>query len=629
MKSPRLVPLFCLLPFAFPAMVRAQSELQKPYNLHIVVHVAPNRLLTEVFRDRIERELRDGFQGALGDMGRVTVTHEHPRLGEVLERGLRTLDGWKHREDVKTHFVLIDYAGVHYEIQTRQYDGTVARASPVVRRDRTRDRDFVAKAAALLLKQDFGVLGTVIEEPAGAKQLVKVELRGGALGDMARWVKKNEVFALAPPEGGSPLALRWALLQVEQAPSEEARDGLCVCRYFHRYYVRSLAGYRCIKLGTVETALRLRWVQQMPGGSKGKPLALRLTVDIRRYGFDGEELTKLHKRTDQNGVLDTTHDGKDGVFNHVAFVRVVEGMKDPKPQVPVALYDDQPVFVEVNATQDRDVLFNVSAATWQNNIADSLHMQTAFFKRLETLGAKAEQREAVIQEAERGLRRFREERTALLKQKEKLLADAREAGREFKTAREDKRLADLAEGEQVLEQFVAKQREIEATENDPQLKKWRSAVENAKLLEKELEIDKAIALYESVQKEGFQDAALDAHLKQLRERWKLAGPEHEQARKFIYLVWPTLDTERLKDALPKARKALKACEEAGDLYSIRKLLRGTLAHADRLKKELEELHPELLADDAEPAKLRKEISEQIVQLGTDIQEYEKTHPSKK
>src|SRR5579864_957078 len=108
-----LVGLLLLL----PATGQAQSELKTPYDLHIVVHVAENRLLTDVFRQRIERELRDGFQAALGDMGHVTVSHKHLRLADVLARGLRSLEDWKDRDDKKTHFVLIDYSGVHYEIQ--------------------------------------------------------------------------------------------------------------------------------------------------------------------------------------------------------------------------------------------------------------------------------------------------------------------------------------------------------------------------------------------------------------------------------------------------------------------------------------------------------------------------------
>jgi hypothetical protein len=609
-----------------PSVVHAQSELTKPYNLHIVVHVARNRLLTDVFRDRIERELHDGFQAALGDMGRVTVTHEHPRLPDVLARGLKqSLDDWKDRTDVKTHFVLIDFSGVHYEIQTRQYDGAIGRASPVVRHDRTRDRDFVVKAAALLLKQDFGILGTILEGPSGAKKSVKIQLRGGGLGDMARWVKKDDVFALAPPGGGSPLALRWSLLQVEQAPAEDARDGLCVCRFFHRYNVPNIAGYRCIKLGTVQTPLRLRWIQEKPGGLKVKPLALRLTVDIRRYGFDGEDATRLQKSTDQNGVLETIRDGKDGVFANVAFVRVIDGMEDPKPQIPLALVDDQPIFIEVNAAKDVDVLFTVRVANWQNNVADSLQMQANLFKRLESLSTKADQREEIVREAERGVQRSRDDRVLLLKQKDELVKEARAKKRTLTTLREDKRLADLAEGERVLEQFIGEQRKIGAIENDPQLKKWRSEIENAKLLETGLELGQAIDIYERIQKEGYKDAGLDAHLKKLHDLWKVADAEHEQARRFIYRVWPTLDSEHLEDNIPKARQALQKCEAAGDLVTIRKLVKETATHADRLKKELSELNPDIISDDVEPARQRKKVSEQIVRLGSESQEYLETH----
>ena len=51
------------------------------------------------------------------------------------------------------------------------------------------------------------------------------------------------------PEAGAS----WSLLQVQEPPSEEAHDGLCKCRFFHRYRVPNLTGYRCIKLGTVQT----------------------------------------------------------------------------------------------------------------------------------------------------------------------------------------------------------------------------------------------------------------------------------------------------------------------------------------------------------------------------------------
>ncbi|HEY7425928.1 MAG TPA: hypothetical protein VH682_16980 [Gemmataceae bacterium] len=606
----------------FPTAAQAQSELNKPYELHIVVHVAQNRLLTDVFRERIERELHDGFQAGLGDMGRVEVAHKHPRLADVLARGLKqSLDDWKDRSGVKTHFVLIDFSGVHYEIQARQYDGTTMRASPVVRRSRTRDRDFVAKAAALLLEQDFGILGTVKTEPEKPQEKVRVELRGGALGNMARWVHKDDIFALAPPDGGSPKALKWSLLQVEEPPAENARDGACVCRFFHRYRLPSIAGYHCIKLGTVRTALRLRWGQEMPNGGLRQLDSTTLYVHIRRHGFQGEDATRLQTSTGRGGVLDTVGLGEQGVFTNVAFVSVTNGVTGPKPQVPIALVDDQPIFIGVNATQDPDTLFKIHKAAWQTEVSESLLVQINLFKRLEELGAQAKPREEIIQEAERGRKRSQDDRANLNTQKAALLEEAKKKGLKLDTPREDKRLQELADGELALDQFIADQKKAEEKENDPQRKKWLSEVGQANLLEKDLEFDKALAIYEKIQKEGYKDAELDKHLGAVRKIWKPpANAEHEDARKFIYRVWPTLDTDRLEESMPKVRKALKTCADAGDLPSLQKLFKGLEGHADRVAKELSELQPKLNPDDDEPARLRQKVGGDLLKLGKEIQE---------
>jgi hypothetical protein len=610
--------------------VRAQ-ELNNPYNLHIVVHVAENRLLTDVFRNRIKRELHDGFESALRDMGRVTVTETHPRLADVLARGLRSLDGWKDRNDQKTHFVLIDYTGVHYEIQARQYDGAIGRASPVVRYDHTRDRDFVAKAAALLIKQDFGVLGTVQAQPEGPKEQVKIELRGGGRGDMTRWVKKDDVFALAPPDGGTLAVLNWSLLQVEQAPAEEVHDGVCVCRFFHRYKVPSISGYRCIKLGTVQTPLRIRWTQKQKvrNGFKIKPLDSALTVEIRRNGFDNEDTTKLEMHSDPNGFLETVSQGKDGVFNNVAFVRVINGpVNPPLPQVPIALVDDQPVVIEVTGSRDVDTLFTLGMSEWQRKVADSVQMQVDLFKRLEMLGSKAENRSEILSAAASGMKRAQEDRSNLLKERRDLAEKAKKSNKDLKTPIEDKRLQQLEEYETALAAFINKQKQIEEKENDPQVKKWLREIENAKLREQDLEIDKALKIYERIRKEGYENADLDKHVEQLQKDWELHGSEHEEARKFIYRVWPALDSERLEENIPKARNAFKTCGDVGDLISIRKLLRGTLGHAEQLEKKLADLKPELVIEDEKEALQLKKVSEQIVKLGEEIQNYLKAKESK-
>src|SRR5262249_49072759 len=92
-----------LLPAA--AAADLDPELDRPYRLDVVLPVPEHRLLTDVFKDKAERELRDGLQASFGDLAEVRVAHEHPRLKEVLDRGLeRALDGWKEVSEVKTHF---------------------------------------------------------------------------------------------------------------------------------------------------------------------------------------------------------------------------------------------------------------------------------------------------------------------------------------------------------------------------------------------------------------------------------------------------------------------------------------------------------------------------------------------
>jgi hypothetical protein len=353
-------------------------------------------------------------------------------------------------------------------------------------------------------------------------------------------------------------------------------------------------------------------------------------VDIRRYGFDGEETTKLQKESDLNGVLETVRE-KDGVFDNVAFLRVTDGLDDPKPQVPIALCDDQPIPIEVIASKDVDSLFTLRKTRWQIDVADSVQMQANLFKRLEALGGKAENRAEIIQLARSGLNRVKLDRETLGGEQRKLVEDAKTNRKALNTPIEDRRLKQLGDYERTLADFITEQEKIERSENDPQLKKWLSEIERGKLMEKDLEIDKAIEIYERVQNEKFpdNDGGLKKHLDQLQKEWKPRNPEHKEARGFIYRLWPTLDLSRLEENIPKATDAFKKCKEADDLISIQKLLMGTLGHADRLKKRLAELQPDLVIDDDKEAQQLKKISDQIVQLGEAIQNHLKIHAGEK
>ena len=47
----------------------------RPYQLNIVLKVADKPVFTKVYRERLQREIGDSFQAALGDLGEVKSKH--------------------------------------------------------------------------------------------------------------------------------------------------------------------------------------------------------------------------------------------------------------------------------------------------------------------------------------------------------------------------------------------------------------------------------------------------------------------------------------------------------------------------------------------------------------------------
>src|SRR5262249_7499672 len=150
--------------------------------------------------------------------------------------GLQSLDSWKDVNEIKTHFVLIDYVdNTYYEIRARQHDGYTGQASPVIRRERTSSRDFLARTIGLLLDHDFGIVGEVAnltDQPTA-----EVRLKGaGQDVRLSQWVSLGDVFSLVKivQSGGRLKAdeVPSALLQADDAPNKE---GVLKCRFFHRH----------------------------------------------------------------------------------------------------------------------------------------------------------------------------------------------------------------------------------------------------------------------------------------------------------------------------------------------------------------------------------------------------------
>jgi hypothetical protein len=609
------------------------------YKLTIVLDIAKSRAFTDPFRQQVERELREGLQAALGTLAVVDVRSSHPLLADIRARGLGpALDSWKQNPDpktswkqyadAKTHFVLIDLVNNKYEIQSRQFDGPTATPGPVVRTARTPDRDYVARAAALLIEQDFGISATFRSWPkveGTPPAPVQLEFPGAGPGaPLSRWVKPNDVFAVVHVFTGSraPEVVPWSLLQIQDAPKDDDANATCTGKLFWRYDPRRLegpdhAGYRCVKLGAISAPVRLRFLQQRD--RTVGPLTTQLTVEVRQHDFRAD--AGLVKGITDAGNFSTA--GMPGVqpFDRVAFVTVLSG-NTVRAFLPLALVDEQTPVVLLAAADEKGEELALRIRRWKEQVALAWNVHTDVFKEINQMAEKANNsREAIVQKARVGSKRATDDCARLALLKAELLRDAGKSAPDLKE--QDVILADLSAGARRLDKYANDQEKILVDENSPEAKQGKALLGDAELAEEKLEYGQAIELYRKAMETLPPDEGLRKRVKELEDAWNPKNPEHAKARAFIYEVWPGLDTAGLEREMDNARKALKECKAVSDTLYPRKLVMATKTHTLRLEQEAAALKKETVDDD-KPLKRIAKVSEELKKLLDDTLKYLKS-----
>jgi hypothetical protein len=573
-----------------------------PYKLTVVLDIAKSRVLTDVFRHQVERELKEGLQAALGELAVVDVQPDHPKLADVRARGLGpALNDWKERSDVKTHFILIDLVNSQYVVQSRQYDGPTGMPGPVVHTDHTADRAFVARVAELLVERDFGFTGTFrtwprTNDPRNQPQPVKVDLRGAGSGvPLSRWVKKDDVFAVVhvytDASDKEPELVPWALVQIKEAPQDDTKDTDCTGLLFWRYTPPEAAekgaghaGYRCVKLGATRGSVRLRLLQGKDDKVTG-PLSAQL--EISRVNFRSEENSKITGSSNPvTGIYDSAvYNPNAGPFDRVAFITVRTGNQD-RAYLPLAIMDDQFVPVVVSAaTVEQDAL-SQRIQRWQRQVDDAWLVHITIFQDVREISQKAGvQREKILERARAGLARMTDDYNRLSSERQEM---PREVGRRPEVKRLDQVLEELKKGQTLLTKFVSEQEEIYRKEQAPERRIALAQMVDAGLAEERHDYDQAIKLYESALKE-IKDPAREEYLKKLQELWATKDEAHAAARRFVYDTWPGLDTAGLEREMENARKALAEFKRVGDKLSPNKLLQAANTHSARIRQEAEKL----------------------------------------
>jgi hypothetical protein len=579
------------------------AEAKEQYRLRIVLDFAPQRALTGYFRRQVAGEVGDGLRAALGELATVEVVDaDRPPddlravVADVRRDGLeRALTGWKRRGPVLDHFVRVEWADGQYRLQGLSYDGLTGLPGPVVRTNATRYRADVGRTAALLVERDLALSGLVRTNPDRGGT-VQVELRGGGLGAaMDRWVRKGDVFALVqvPSPTAAGRWVQWSYLEVLAPPGP---DGNCSCKLISRYALESVAGWRCVRLGTITGPLRLRLVRDQPTDP-----GLAVTLEFRSGAFEGDPLATV--------PADETRDVETGAhkFSRLAYV-TVRGGEGVRARVPVPILDDRLVVLPVPATSGADNRLRYTVNACLRDIAESYLDQAALFKSINELSKRPKERARAIERARAALARasadYRRLSTELDNlQGKKGLSDS-ERGR---VERARKGLDQLKVGERELREHLADLVKIDKEENDPARREYLEQVKQAQLLVKQAEIEKAVALYEKLKASPHATAELKKYAATLKASWEPKSAEHRQARAFVYHVWPALDTPGLDARLPEATKHLEVLRKVGDRYGLLKFRDGTLAQVVRLTTELRGLKPHINRDDGPKVKLVEKV----------------------
>jgi len=574
-----------LLSFVSPPAGAADVGAGKPYEYQVLLKFGANRLLTPAYCRQIADELRDGLQSAFGALAHVQVIDVNANPAAMGNWIDPTSGNWAERlEAGKRHFVAVDLAKTEYSIRARQYDGATGQPSPLLRQAITADRHFVGRQILRFLNEDFGAVGTVSrkEDPK-----IWLQLQGGAIPsvDMARWVPTGSVFALVEVrgDGASAQVIPSTYVRTTAPPA----NGQVECELFTRFEnplkFWPQVTYRAIRLGTAASRLRLR-VTDPHGEPQGN-------LEVRVHAPDSA--AKEERGMPRDGRFETR-----ATYQGLAIVRIGGGTM---VTVPVPILDDRPVEISVKSRPEEEIKDTVLADVRRETRAlhDIILRLTAQRNQLSRALKDDKKNRETLEQVQTWLERLEVEQKLHAAEIARLKSETQKVNADDGSALTDcdKALVVLRGARNSLLDLEKSLKADRERAESPDIQDKRDAVsvlmQRVKLQKEAAEYDEAIETYDQIMNQTGEREDIRKLRDDLKEAWKLKGPEHAEARRFAYNVWSKIATyEDLKAKLPEARQKFEVCKRVGDRLTTHKLhieatgvaLKILLEEADNIKK---------------------------------------------
>ena len=420
-----------------------------------------------------------------------------------------------------------------------------------------------------------------------------------------------------PPPGLSADPRTYTLLRV----NELGKDGVLHCTVL-TMWAKPLdptraAGYRCMKLGTVEGPLSVRLVSRDGALQKA---AGQVTVRATEAGFNVPSEAR------------DAFEFKDGLYRstrplaNVACVVVSLAGGEGK-QFPIPILGSETVNLpfETSLQAAQAAEFVRAALATAARVADARKAQEICSEATAKLIDKQKNSDALArakggyQNADQVGKNIADE-LAQLKEQVSLSPD----GPKLVSAIERNLLA-LNEFNRKLGEHIKKLEDVVRRENDPTVAarqvQGEALAARITLLLGRGDVDEAINAYDQLVTLDPENAEVKAQRDKLKAEWKPKNAAHAKARDYLLKTWPGIATiPDFRDSLPQIGSAVEECMKNGDRFTMRKLLSIFTGSIVKLKELTESLDQNSDSDRKLAADATR-VGEAMAALETRIREF--------
>jgi hypothetical protein len=558
-------------------------------DLHVVIKFESHRELSPVFRQAFREQLAVALNSALQGIGQAHVTNidnERPetRLTEwdrAFQIGLTKLERIDWTDHSKTHFIQISVGDGSYRVQSRQVDSRLGWCSPIVRDDRSVDRESLVRVAQNKILTDLGLSGTVIQSDGERSAVIRFP--GISLSDarLHEWIHTGDAFALIHMTSpGRCSTVPFAYFVASGLIENGQVSGKIESRFTKPLRGWESGQFRAIQLGTTSGPVRLRLV-----GPNGTTPA-DVTIQLSATGLGSADAERERGQA-RNGRFVSAER-----YDRIAYARLNLGER-LLAKVPLPILGTEAISIEINTDPGGESAAkdNLDAQTIKSRLADLTIRVGEENEQLRVLLAARKNGQALAKTTEL-LRQLIDELPAIAA--DTVLLRSRSTAVSGILDEIDRGLRDLKQIEGAVRKTKIDLEQAIHAGATPAAERQRSGlralVARADQEIQDADYDKALATLDEVLRQAGEWQEIQNRRDELKRAWAIRSDAHRDARKFVYEVWSKAKTvEDIEKQFATARQSYATCKEAGDKLAPRRIYIILIRAAGWIDKKNEEL----------------------------------------